>query len=476
MAWLDVDIPRLRGRFDLPGVPVWPSRLPYSTLSLRRRGDEGWTLRPASEGDDDVDLVGDLVIPCELPSGAFVSLRLGRLDLPRPFAAEDLGVLRSRSDELRLLMLSDVVADGRLGLTTTALRAAATAGFDLHAVTDLAEACCALRQWPRRRSRTDERHPPEVLRGLLDEPRTYREAAGGALAMVDGSPLKTVRHIVTPAAWTSKRLASMLLEAARALQDASICDRLREDLLHVSARCAPTSRRPDVARSAWPLKFRFAWDAATALLTAPRRAAGEGTEMQPLQPAWSLYQDWVGAEIVDRLTLHYGPFTLGGVRGSGPLRPDGERPLLGWASNDWVIDLWITTPIGSRGAAGHLHDAYQAGLAPDFLLVRRERDALDDFGDAGSKRLETVVVDAKRYSGPVGRPGVLGAGTAASEAGKYLWALRSTVEPTVHAVDLVALVSPGGGDEYPEYARTSVLAGRPGNLKALHAFLDQFAP
>lgn len=457
-------------------MPVWPIRLPYSMLALRRRGDEGWTLRPTAEGDDDVDLVGDLVIPCELPSGAFVSLRLGRLDLPRPFAASDLGVLRSRSDDLRLLMLSDVVADGRLGLTTTALRAAATAGFDLHAVTDLAEACGALRQWPRRRSRTDERHPPEVLRGLLDEPRTFREAAGGSLGMVDGSPLKTVRHIVTPAAWTSQRLASMLLEAARSLREASICDRLCEDLLHASALCAPTSRRPDVARSAWPLKFRFAWDAATALLTAPRRAAGEGTEMQPLQPAWSLYQDWVGAEIIDRLTHYYGPFTMGGVLGSDPLRPGGERPLLGWASEEWVIDLWVTTPVGSRGAAGHLEDAYQAGLAPDFLLVRRDRSALDDLGDARPESLETVVLDAKRYSGSPASPGLLGAGTVAGEAGKYLWALRSTLEPTTHAVDLVALVSPGGGGVYPEHARTRVLASRPGNLAELHAFLDQFAP
>lgn len=233
MTWLDVDLPRLRGRFLLPGPPVWPDREPHSLLALRRRGDDGWQLRPASDGADDVDLVGDLVVLCELATGSFEAVSLGRLELPRPFDPADLVALRARSDDLRILMLTEAVADGRLGLAPASLRAAATAGFDVLAIAELAQACLALRQWPRRRGRAEERHPPEVLRGLLDEPRTFREAAGGTIGLVDGAPLKTLRHVVTPTAWTSRRLEALLFEAAGALREASVAERLTEELLRV---------------------------------------------------------------------------------------------------------------------------------------------------------------------------------------------------------------------------------------------------
>lgn len=410
-----------------------------------------------------MDLVGDIVVPCELPGGGFASVRIGRLELPRPFQPEDLETLRKGSDALRILLASEGIGVGRLGMTTGALTAASVSGFDIRALLDLEPAASAMRSWPRRRSRTTIRHPAEIIRGVLDEPRTYREAAAGKVRIIDGQPAKTVRHVVSPAPWRSRRLADLLVEASRELDGAEVFPRLAEELRHIADVSRPKSRRPDVSRSAWPLRFRVLWDAALALLTAPRRAPGQGTDVQPLQPAWSLYQDWVAAVVVESLRDELGPFTLGGARSPHQrLRPKSERPLLGWATAASVIDVWVTPTIGRKGSPSHLEDVFGAGLAPDLLLVKRGRGAIGPHGHSPHEEVGTVVVDAKRYVGTEEAPGVLSRGTVATMASKYLWALRSPDNAERHQLDLVALVSPGGSDfQESAPARTTVLAGRP---------------
>jgi hypothetical protein len=473
MAVLQVDLPRLRCTVQVPGRPVWPDRQPYQVLSVRAHGD-GWLMCASAPGSDDPDLVGDLVVPCELPGGGFESVLIGRLPLPRPFGHEDLAALRVASDELRVIMTMEAVAEGRLGLTEHAIRAGSREGFDVRALVDLGWAVAALRQWPLRRSRRVGRYPPEIIRGLTDEPETFREAAAGRIAIVDGQPDKSVRHLVAPAPWTSARIAGLCYDVATELEDARVAERLAEELRHVAAVSTPRGRRPDAARSTWPRKFHLVWDAGLALLTAPRRAPGAGDEHQPLQPAWSMYQDWVTVEVVRAIDTALGPFRRGGVSTDMRLRPGGESPLLGWATNEWVFDLWVTPAIGSAGAPRHIKDIYAAGLAPDILIVRRARSHIGELGDCPPAALKTIVLDAKRYSGRSDSPGVLSAGTAASEASKYLWALRSPHDNHRHQVDGVVLVSPGGGPVFVDTARTSVVGACPGRSAALVDLINSF--
>lgn len=432
-------------------------------------------MRPATDGVDDVDLVGDLVLPCELATGSFESVHLGRLDLPMPFAPGDLAELRSHSDRLRILMATHALGEGRLALTPDALGAASEAGFNLRAVLELAPAVEAMRHWPRRRGRRTVRYPPEIVRGLPDEPMTFRDAAAGKVRLVDGQPMKSVRHLVAPEPWSSRRLAALLQEAAGELDEAAVASRLANELRRTAARSEPRSRRADVPRSAWPLKFRILWEAALALLTSPRRAPGPGADLQPLQPAWSLYQDWVASVVIDGLCEVYGPFSRGGYRREGVrLRPRFETPLVGWITDDWVVDLWITPTIGARGSPSHLMDVYGGQPAPDILIVRRARAVLDDLGDSPPDAIETVVVDAKRYTGSEDEPGVLSRTTVATMASKYLWSLRRADDPNAFPLDLVLLVSPGGGGEFLDAARTQVARARPGHRDALGAFVRGF--
>lgn len=473
MAVLQVDLPRLQCTLEVPGQPVWPDRQPYQVLSVRAQGD-GWLMCASSRGSDDPDLVGDLVVPCELSGGGFESILVGRLHLPRPFAHEDLAALRSASDELRVIMTMEAVAEGRLGLTEDAIRAGSREGFDVQALVDLGWAVAALRQWPLRRSRRVVRYPSEIIRGLTDEPETFREAAAGRIAIVDGQPDKSVRHLVGPAPWTSARISGLCYDLATELESARVAERLAQELRHVAAVSKPQGRRPDAPRSTWPRKFQLVWDAGLALLTAPRRAPGAGHEYQPLQPAWSMYQDWVAVEVVRAIDTALGPFRRGGVSTDRRLRPGGEAPLLGWATNEWVIDLWVTPSIGSAGAPRHIKDIYAAGLAPDILLVRRAQNQISDHGESPPDGVQTIVLDAKRYSGRWESPGVLSAGTVASEASKYLWALRSPADAHRHQVDRVVLVSPGGGPVFAESARTTVVGACPGNSAPLVDFINSF--
>ena len=179
-------------------------------------------------------------------------------------------------------------------------------------------------------------------------------------------------------------------------------------------------------------------------------------------------------EVVRAIDTALGPFRRGGVSTARRLRPLGESPLLGWATSEWVIDLWVTPTIGSAGAPRHIEDIYAAGLAPDILLVRRARHCISDLGESPPATLKTIVFDAKRYSGRPESPGVLSAGTVASEASKYLWAFRSPDNAHQHQVDGVVLVSPGGGPVFREPARTHVVRACPGRSTALVAYINAF--
>ena len=474
MALLHVDLPRLKNLVEIPGEPVWPERPPYTALSLRRRGVTDWVLCPVLSGTDDADLVGDLVVPCELPGGGFEKVFLGRLLLSPPFAPEDLATLRQASDELRILMTTSEIGEGRLGLTEAAMRAASARGLDVGALVDLSWAALAMRQWPRRKNRQTILFPTGVMRGMPDEPATFREAVAGRISIVDGEPEQSVRHLVAPTDWKSARLGALLLEAATELENANIATSLVEELTHLAVMAKPLGRRPDIARSAWPLKFRVAWEAALALLTVPRRAPGHGVEHQPLQEAWTLFQDWITLEVIHLLSLALGPYRLGGDSYHRRVRPKGEVPFVYWVTADFVVDLWVSPMLGSTTAPKHLEDVYAASLKPDLLLVRRPLSALDSEGKCPLELIETFILDAKRYSGTTNAPGVLTRGDVVTGACKYMWSIRSTGATHRYAIDQLVLISPGGGPTFLPITRTQVVKASPGKCDDLMQFLAIF--
>ena len=131
-----------------------------------------------------------------------------------------------------------------------------------------------------------------------------------------------------------------------------------------------------------------------------------------------------------------------------------------------------STDHGSPGAPKHLIDIYDGQLTPDVLIVRRRQAKLQENLSNLFDQVETFVVDQKRYSG-LGDRGAISHGSAAANAGKYLWALRRRGSPGESGVDHVALISPGGGGMYVDEARTSVVAARPEQTDGLATLADR---
>jgi len=228
------------------------------------------------------------------------------------------------------------------------------------------------------------------------------------------------------------------------------------ELAAIAEKATPQWRRTDIPPSGWPWKFRHLWVVVLSLLSA-HRAPGEGKEHLPLQECWRLYQEWASMVVVDALTGRFGEPVLGGSKEIQ--RGWRERPELGWSFGESFIDLWIEPVLGSIGAPAHLIDIYGANLRPDLVLVVRSRTA-------DGLRNSTLVIDHKRYAGNL-LTSEITSGDAASNAGKYLWAIRDAADPDQHAVGHVLLVTPGGGPALDPRSRTSVVLARPTSEKFL---------
>ena len=67
--------------FELPGIPLWPEGKPYDSLVFTHVQGRYWLeLAPGEAADP--DLVGDLVIQCELDDGGIESVLIGKRHHP----------------------------------------------------------------------------------------------------------------------------------------------------------------------------------------------------------------------------------------------------------------------------------------------------------------------------------------------------------------------------------------------------------
>jgi hypothetical protein len=270
-------------------------------------------------------------------------------------------------------------------------------------------------------------------------------------------PLKTLRQRGDSTDWHSNKLSGVTHRVAEELRRLSTNQpelaELASPFDRASRRARTKSRRPDQSLSSWTPHARRCYTTAVATLLTVSEL-GTGPLSCPLTSLWALYEDWIGAVLVDAIT---GILGIPGVPVLGPLNcswhsqwvPDGMRVSL-------LAQPTVTaTPVDFSGTLPHPIHSVTSNLRPDYIVSV----------DRPGSEPNLFVIDAKQRTTRT----AMDPEDVAEAGSKYLWGIRRGDDLPVEQVLIASSSEPQ--TMHSASSRIGVSEVRPAVTAALESYL-----
>jgi len=427
----DPNGPRTVVTFIRGGIEVARSEVPGHLLEVNlpksvelRRLSEGRVQLVEAE-DPLLECCGEVQLPWVSRAGPGLSTLF--VPPPSPFDQEDLKTMWQARNRLVARRRPPTSGDAEW----SRLRRLVGDDVDWSALQDaVTSAAVLLSSWPTVLIASVNWLPVDRQGGRLLVSVTERSTRSHRLPGGDRSPAVTARRSTL-----SQDRALHALSAVAALL-ASRVDRVpgldREPVMHdrlvglfqhVAQRSQPKRPVGDPPPSAWPFVLASAYSNFLRALSAIRDL-GPGGQKAPLSELWELYQVWVAETVRSALESELGSSAL----------TDWRDTCIGrWRDDGAEVELHYQPKVPTSDGLRVLDRRYIAAvgeLQPDLLLVR-----------ADSSEVRAIVLDAKKRSAEVVGDDLT------TNASKYLWGIRSVIEPgRVPAIEGAVLVAPLGGE------------------------------
>lgn len=312
-------------------------------------------------------------------------------------------------------------------------------------------------RWPRRDSIAHRWRPAGTPGGFEEATETIRRLRDARAERLDGVVVvgRSLRRIGDSIEWDIPPVSHLARSVYARLDDFPGIrggENLLTPLLVLSLVASPKSSGKSLPPSSWPQAVRNWFESAQRVL-ASVEADASADGRAPLGRMSDLYEDWIGALLVDRISsvtsisdpeievLEFGRFGRPTVRFT-------------WKRGQTPIRLFLQASFraSSRDADFGLPlRSITTELIPDVVLGVGE---------------EVVAIDAKFTSRPMLDPGVLG-----TTGSKYMWGLRSGSGTDFALREVVVVSNSEASTTYDERSKITSLTLNPSSTGSLDAWL-----